>query len=99
MNPGENPNQNNSLTDQEILADALSSQKFTTSNLNNYANECAAPDLKKDFLNILEEEHQVQYDLFSEMQKRGWYPTPAAEQQKITQAKQKFENMSQNKMM
>ena len=43
-------------------------------------------------MSLLTEEHQIQADVFDEMHKRGWYPTPAAEQQKVQQAKQKFEN-------
>lgn len=44
------------------------------------------------FVDILTEEHQIQADVFNEMSKRGWYPVQQAEQQKIQQAKQKFEN-------
>ena len=31
------------LTDREMLTDALSSEKFMTENYNTYANECASP--------------------------------------------------------
>ena len=59
------------LTDREMLTDALSSEKFMTDNYNNYANECASPSLMNEFMNLLSEE-QIQHDVFSEMQKRGW---------------------------
>lgn len=81
---------NQNYGDREMLTDALSSQKFITDGYNTFANECAAPALKSEFMNLLSEEHQIQHDLFSEMQKRGWYPTPAAQEQKIQQCKQKF---------
>ena len=78
------------FTDKDILTDALSSQKFITENYNTWANECAAPGLKSTFMNILEEEHNIQHEVFCEMQSKGWYQTPQAEQQKIDQAKQKY---------
>ena len=43
-----------------------------------------------EFMNLLSEEHQIQHDVFSEMQKRGWYPTQDAPEEKIRQAKMKF---------
>lgn len=82
-------NQTN-YSDKEILMDLLNSQKSITSNYNSYANECATPAIKTDFVNILSEEHQLQNEVFSEMQKRGWYQTEAAQQDKINQAKQKY---------
>ena len=85
--------QKHTLNDREILCDALSSEKFMTENYNNYANECASPSLMNEFMNLLSEEHQIQHDVFTEMQKRGWYPLQQADQAQVTQAKQKFENM------
>lgn len=82
----------NSFGEKEILTDALSSQKFVTDNYNTFANECSNPSVKNEFIDILNEEHQIQFEIFSEMNKRGWYPTQPAEQQKISQTKQKFKN-------
>lgn len=79
-----------SYCEQEMLTDLLSSQKFITGNYNSFANECATPAVKTDFMNILQEEHQIQNEVFCEMQKRGWYPTEAADQNKVNQAKQKY---------
>ena len=82
----------NGFSDQERLTDVLASQKFITDTYNTFSNECATPAVREDFLNILNEEHQIQFEVFSEMQKRGWYQTLPAEQQKIQQARQKFQN-------
>ncbi len=82
----------NSFGEREMLTDALSSQKFTTENYNKFANECSNPAVKNEFMNILNEEHQIQFEVFSEMHKRGWYPVQQAEQQKVSQAKQKYKN-------
>lgn len=86
--------QKQTLTDREMLTDALSSEKFMTENYNTYANECASPSLMNEFMNLLSEEHQIQHDVFSELQKRGWYPTQSAPAEKVQQAKMKFSNLS-----
>lgn len=79
---------NATLTDKELIGDSVSSQKFISSNYDTFANECVTPELRNDFLNILNEEHQIQAELFTEMQNRGWYQVQPAEQTKIQQAKQ-----------
>lgn len=80
------------MQEKEVFDDVLASQKFITDTYNTFTNECATPGIRDEFLNILTEEHQIQADVFDEMKKRGWYTTPAAQQQKVEQAKQKFQN-------
>jgi len=84
-----NPDQN-AFSEKEMLDDMLSSQKFVTDGYNTFASECATPIIKTEFINILTEEHQIQNEIFMEMQKRGWYQTEAADQNKVCQAEQKF---------
>ena len=84
---------NPSLTEQEMMTDALASQKLITDTYNTFANECGSASLKADFMNILSEEHQIQHEIFTEMQKRGWYQVEQADQNKINQAKQKYTGM------
>ena len=86
--------QKHTLNDREMLTDALSSEKFMTENYNQYANECASPSLMNEFMNLLSEEHQIQHEVFTELQKRGWYPTQEAPAEKVQQAKRKFSNPS-----
>ena len=78
--------------DREMMHDMLSSQKFITENYNAFANECASPEIKEQFMCLLNQEHEIGYKLFQEMQSRGWYSVPPAEQQKICDAKCMFEN-------
>lgn len=82
--------------DKEMMNDALYSQKQITENYNIFANECAESQIRDIFMTILNEEHQIQADVFDEMSKRGWYATQSADRQQIQQVKQKFQNM-QNK--
>lgn len=82
------------LDDREILDDILTSQKQITGSYNTFGNECVNEKLRSDFLNILRDEHNLQSDVFTQMQQRGWYTPCAAPQQKIDQAKTKFQNMA-----
>ena len=82
------------MQDKEMLEDVLTSQKQITGLYNTYANQCATTAIRDEMMNILHDEHDIQADIFMEMQKRGWYPTPMAEEQKIQSTKQKFLNMT-----
>lgn len=81
---------NPSFGDREIMDDILASQKQITADYNTAANECASGALQSEFMTLLGEEHQIQMEVFQEMQKRGWYPTEQAPQQKITETKEQF---------
>ncbi len=80
----------NCFDDRAMINDALSSQKFISDGYNTGANEAAAPTVKSTLMSLLEDEHTIQHDLFVQMQKRGWYQTEAAPQQKIDETKSKF---------
>lgn len=77
-------------TDKEVLADGLSAQKASTSHFNMSANECVHDNVRDTILRILEEEHRMQVDVFNLMHQRGFYQTPAADEKKVENAKQKF---------
>ena len=78
------------FTEKEILTDCLSSQKHITASYNTYAGECVSEQLRNAFLNILDDEHRIQADIFTDISSNGWYSVTPAEQQKVQQAKQKF---------
>lgn len=80
----------NCFDDQAKLGDALSSQKFISESYNSGANEASDQKVKSTLMSLLEEEHNIQHDLFLQMQKRGWYQTESAPQQKIDSTKTKF---------
>lgn len=82
------------LSDREIMDDVLTSQKHITGVYNTFSNECVNQQLQADMMSILKEEHNMQFDVFSDMKKRGWYSPAAAEQQKVTEAKSKFEGIA-----
>ena len=83
---------NTPYTEKEILGDALATAKFSTDNYNTFSNECAHENVRTTMLRILNDEHEIQKEVFHMMVSKGYYPTPAAEEKKIMEAKQKFQN-------
>ena len=77
-------------TDKEVLGDALTAEKKSTNVYNTFSNECIPEDVRNTFLKILEQEHEIQDDVFKIMHAKGLYPTPEAEDKKVEQAKQKY---------
>ena len=78
------------MNEQEKLTDLLSSQKNLTGLYNSFCNESATPAVRSGLFSILEDEHRIAQEIFSEMSTRGYYPVEKAEETKIDSAKQKF---------
>ena len=76
--------------DKDRMMDALSSQKFLSGVYNESLNEAYHTPVKNCFSGLLEDTHRTQEELFVVMNERGWYPVEAAEDQKVTAARQKF---------
>lgn len=85
---------NKKMTEQEMMTDLLSTEKFMTSVYNTYCCEAATPAVKSTLMSLLEDTHRMQQELFSEMSAKGWYKTEVAEDQKLNQEKQKFGKMA-----
>ena len=77
-------------TEKEVLSDALSAQKACTELFNKASNECVHEDVRESLLDILEEEHEIQQDVFLMMHDKGMYPTPEADEKKVQQLKQMY---------
>lgn len=84
------------FSDKEILSDALNTEKAATNNYNSFSNECVHEKVRHAMLHCLEQEHDIQQDLFEMMHSKGYYPTPAAEQKKIDNAIQTFSKTATN---
>ncbi len=76
--------------DREILDDMLDSQKEIAGAYNRAALDCVHNALKSELMTILGEEHQMEMELFAEMEKRGWVTVDQADPKKIRQAKDHF---------
>ena len=78
------------LSEQDILNDSLISQKQLTESYNTFTGECANPNLRGAMLNILQDEHNIQAQIFSTMQQNGWYKLENATADQVMKVKQKF---------
>lgn len=83
-------NDNKKYTDKEVLGDGLTAAKASTSNYNMFSNECVHEKVHNCMINLLNKEHDIQDEIFHMMSSKGYYPTPAAEEKKIEDAKQKY---------
>ena len=81
------------MNDQERITDFLCSEKKMSSNYDTYASECVNTSLRDDFLDIFNQTHMMQTDLFRVAQSKGWYQVEQAPENKINQAYTKFSNM------
>ena len=80
------------MNDQERITDFLCSEKKMSANCDTFASECVNLSLRDDFLNIFNQSHQTQTDLFKLAQSKGWYQVEQAPQTKVSQAYTKFSN-------
>ena len=82
-----------SFDDQAKMTDSLNTQKSIAQQYNHYAGECSTKSRRNKLMYILNEEHEMQYEVFSAMQKRGWYTPQQAESKKQQQACKQFTQM------
>lgn len=78
------------MTEKEILQDCLGIQKFAAASYNTFAGECSNEQLRNAFLNILDDEHRIQADIFTDITSNGWYPVQPADQQTLQQVRQQY---------
>ena len=83
-------NCNNGFDEKARLMDLLNSEKQMTGIYNSSLVESETVSVRNCLSSILNEEHNMQNELFMQMKSRGWYPTETAEQTTIDQAKEKF---------
>lgn len=80
------------MTDQEFLTDLLMGEKKMTANYDTYASECVNTQLRDQFLQILNQNHKTQTELFNMAKAKGWYQVEQAPANKVDTAYQKFSN-------
>ena len=83
-------NTQNTLSEQEILTDLLTSEKHSTSTYNTFITESTCANLRQNLKNILNEEHSIHENLYNIMNQKGWYPTSDAEAQEVQKVKGRF---------
>ena len=80
------------MNDQERITDLILSEKKMSSNYDTFASECVNVQLRDEYLNILNQGHKTQTELFKTAQQKGWYQVEQAPESKVSTAYQKFSN-------
>jgi spore coat protein CotF len=83
-----------SPVDKERVHDLLLTQKHLTDSYNTFANEASNRNLQQDLLTILSNEHDMEFKVFEEMQRRGWYSVEYVDQADIDKVKQSYNKMT-----
>ena len=81
----------NPMSEQEIITDLLTSEKYLTSTVNTFITESTCANLRQNLKTILTEEHSIHENLFNIMSQKGWYPTSDAEAQEVQKVKGRFQ--------
>lgn len=88
--PGEPQVKGPEMNDRDRLNDVLALEKYLTDSFNTAAREASHKELHHDVMTVLTETHQMQYELFEVMFRKGHYKLEAEEQTKLDQAYQQF---------
>ena len=75
---------------KETMHDCLDTEKYLLGMYNTALTESATPEVIQTLSDLLSDTFRMQQQLFRDMNSRGWYPVPKAEEPKLQQAKQKF---------
>ena len=81
------------MNDQERITDLILLEKKMSTNYNEFASECASPQLRSKFLDLLNLDQSIRSELVQTAQQKGWYQMKAADAAEINQAYQKFSAM------
>ena len=88
--------QNTSFDEKAKMTDLLTSEKHMTSAYNTFLCESETGEVISCLSGLLEDEHSIKNELFTEMSSRGYYKTEKAEDTKLNAAKQQFASMVKN---
>lgn len=87
--------QKNQWGDKEILGDAVITQKYMSHAYDISASESITPNLHNEYLEILKDEQEILSELYTELQRRGWYAVQMASPAKLTSVQQKYQQPQQ----
>jgi spore coat protein CotF len=80
------------MNDRDFINDVLATEKYMAAGYNSAVNEASNETLYQMQLQLLNEVHQAQRDLFNLMHQKGWYKLDAADTNQVAQKAQQFVN-------
>lgn len=84
-----------SWDDRCMMSDLLDTAKHITDVYGSYVCEGSSDTLRQVLQTNMDETASDQFQIFQQMQQRGWYQPKAAQTQDVQQAKQKFAQQKQ----
>jgi len=76
--------------DRRMLEEILEEQRAIADAYNACADRCGGGAVHTQMMSLLHEEHQIQHEIFAEIEKRGWYCGEQAGRDEIDRVKKKF---------
>jgi len=86
---------NQNLNEQDMMTDALNTEKLSITSYGSYLAEATCPQLRQEINQIIAENQQVQYEIYDAMKQKGWYQSKNAEMNELQQAVQKLGQLKQ----
>ncbi|NLY17551.1 MAG: spore coat protein [Clostridiaceae bacterium] len=86
---------NQKLSEQDMMTDALNTEKLSITSYGSYLAEATCPQLRQEIKQIIAENQQVQYEIYDTMRQRGWYQSKSAEMNELQQTVQKLGQLKQ----
>ncbi len=81
------------MSDQELAFDLLYQEKALLTNIASEVLEASQPGMRQVLNDCYMQIGQDQLEIFSQMEKQGWYPVKPAQAQDVQAAKQKYQQM------
>lgn len=82
--------------DRAKMTDVLDSQKRIAEEYNRCASESTSKERKNSLLEILAEEHEMQFEIYSEMKRHGWYQLRQAEACEVQYVQERSQEEQKN---
>lgn len=86
---------NQNFNDQDMMTDALNTEKLSITSYGTYLTEATCQQLRNEINQIIEDNQQVQYEIYDTMKQRGWYQSKDASMDELQQAVQKLGQLKQ----
>lgn len=80
------------MTEKDILADCLRTEILLAQSYNSACIESADKNVFDNLKNILNEEHDIHYEIFNIMNQKGWYPVTQANMQDINSTRNMYQS-------
>jgi len=79
------------MSDREYMDDILLTSKTLTNLYHTAVQESSTEDLHYSFKDILNQSLEMQHQIFSVMEQKGWYNMTEAQPQQVNQVKTKYQ--------